>query len=310
MKKSKENQSSKKALKHQHKPQLAVLTTPTIYLSTTDGEIFNHFPNRNFNAAPYSEVVEFPCDFEDAKSAYFSKVEEKKRAKEAERKATAEAAYQERRRDVLNLWRWRHGEAECYAVASFKWVMVDGLNWEQEDHAYKLFFNIEEANAYFDEVLEDNKDFCEPGYGFYVQITELTKTDKVGRCINIPVSDRLQITSIDDIYEEYISYSNVGGFRSEVIDNLLPDDAVIVTSRRGEWHHANFPELNMSYGDLYVDRGEHHYSDEVYRLSELSPSRDYDLLQFIISELNLSREDLTRYMDEKELDMLFDNDEE
>jgi hypothetical protein len=76
MKKSKENQSSKKALKHQYKPQLAVLTTPTIYLSTTDGEIFNHFPNKNFNAAPYNEVVEFPGDFEVAKNIYFQKVEE------------------------------------------------------------------------------------------------------------------------------------------------------------------------------------------------------------------------------------------
>jgi hypothetical protein len=302
----KEEKMALRALKHQSKERLAILTTPTVYFSDLEGNIFHHFPNKKFNAKPYSEIVAFPGDFESAKHRYFSELEAKRMAAA---KSASEAAYQARREKVLTLWRWRHGELECYVVSSFKWATDDELNWDREEYEYEVFFDVEEAMVYFDEVVEENKDFCEAGYRFFVQLTKINTTDRGGRIIDIPASERLGITSVDDIYEEFMPCSEEGNVRTEAIDFVIPDDGVVVTSYRGEWRYASWA-ARRSYGDLSVDRGDFHYSDDVYFLSELSPVRDYELLQFIIDKMDLTREDLTEYMDGEELAMLFEEEDE
>jgi NADH:ubiquinone oxidoreductase subunit C len=200
---------------------------------------------------------------------------------------------------------WKNGKTECFAVTSYKWVTDDSLNWDREEYEYEVFFNVEEANVLFDEIVEENKDFCEAGYRFFVQITKINTTDREGRIIDIPVSERETISSEDELFEEFMPCSEEGNVRTEVIDTVIPDDGVVVTSYMGVWRSASWA-LRRSYGDLYPDRGEYHHSDDVYFLSELSPSReDYDLLQFIIEQLEMTRDEMSVYMDEEELDMLY-----
>jgi hypothetical protein len=297
------------ALKHATKDRLAIVTTPTVYFSDLKGLINHHFPNKQFNSQSYTEVVPFPGDFEVAKNAYFSKLEEKRNAKEAERKAAAEAEYQKRRDDILGLRRWRNGETECYVVASYKWVTSDDLNWDKEDYDHKVFFDLDKANEYFDEVYKENEDFCEPGYRFYIELTQMQDCEK-GETVDIPLSDRLKITSVDDICETYMQHSFAGGMRRESIEQELPEDAVIVTYRKGEWTYIQLAAPNTWTGDLHVDRGEYHEKDMVYRLSELNTHNDYHLLTNIIEELDLTRKDCEPYLSESDLDELFDEDDD
>ena len=95
MRTSKQKRIRQTALKHEGKNKLAVVTPETVYFSDIKGEIYHHFPNARFNTAPYSEIVEFPGDFEAAKAAYFKERAAQKAAKEADVKAAAEAEYKE-----------------------------------------------------------------------------------------------------------------------------------------------------------------------------------------------------------------------
>ena len=294
------------ALKHATKDRLAIVTTPTVYFSDLEGLINHHFPNRNFNSQSYTEVMPFPGDFEAAKNTYFATLAEKRKAKEEELNAAAEIESQKRRNDILGLRRWRRGETECYIVSSYKWVNDDSLNWSHEDYDHKVLFELDEANKYFDEVFKENEGFNEPGYRFYIEITKM-EDYKNGKNVEIPVADRLNVTSIEDIYKTYMQHSHTGGVRMENIDSELPEDTVIVTTRGEHKTHACWAAPHMRTSELRVDRdSDYREKDTVYRLSELNASDDWELLTYIIEKCDLTRKDCEPYLSESDLDELFD----
>jgi hypothetical protein len=293
------------ALKHATKDRLAVLTPQSVFFSNLEGVIERHFPNSRFNTQYYTEMEPFPGDFEAAKKLYFDSLRSLQEHKKAEQKIKEEAQYAQRRNDVLNLWRWRKGELECYVVTSYKWVTNNFLNWDREDYEYKVFFSPNEAKEAFDGLVKENIGFDELGYNFYVELTKIQTTDRKGGVIDIPLDERLEITSIEEIYEEYMQHSDVGGIESIAIDSELPEDAVIVTTFNGNRtfvRRANFGERT---GDILV-RASSLDQDAVYRLSELSPDDDYHTWRFIIDKLDLTRKDCAEYLDKERLDMLFD----
>jgi hypothetical protein len=298
------------ALKHATKDRLAVVTTPTVYFSNLEGVIERHFPNSRFNTTYYTEIVPFPADFEIAKKNYFDALREKRKEEEAKHKVIDEALYQKRRDEVLNLRKWRRGELECYAVTSYKWVTAD-LNWDKEDLDYKLFFSLDDANKAFDEVYKENEDFDELGYRFYVELTKIQSSDHKGGIIDVPLAERLKITSVEDIYKTYAQHSNMGGIRMESIEQELPEDAIVVTEDyKGNLIYIRRPELGEQTGDLPADK-DSMFSDKttVYWLSELNVIENEELLEFIIAKLELTRDDLKEYLSEYELNLMFEDKE-
>jgi hypothetical protein len=301
-----------KALKHNSQQKLAVVNADFVYFSKIDGEIFKHFRNERFDAQHFCEVVDFPVDFNVALEKYKKSQITRQQQKELEKKMGEEAQYKRRKEDILNLWRWRHGEVECYVVTSYKWVVDDYLNWDMEEFDYNLFFDIDRAKEAFGKTVDENKDFGELGYRFYVELTKIQTTDKAGKNIDVPVSERLQATTVDGIYEEFFQHSDAGGLEREVIEQPLPEDAVIVTfDHDGGYKYARLPKPGECTGDLMADRDQKfHDSEEVYQLSELNVSDNESLLMYIIGKLDLNRKDLQQYFDNKMLDILFEEEEE
>jgi hypothetical protein len=311
MKKTTQQQLGTRALKHTGKPQLAVLTENTIFLSDLAGRIFKHFPNKNFNATPYG-TVEFPGDFEAAKAAYFAERAERKAAEAAAREALREAERKKELEAEKNFKSWQRGEKECYVVTSYKWIADDSYNFGKEDYEEDFFYSIEDATAHFDEIVEENKDFCEPGYRFFVEITHL-QTYEVGKidCIDIPVDEREKFESIEGACEEYMQHSDRGGIKEASIDQKIPEDAIVVTSRGGEYIYAHWARFNSYTSDLKpdVDRSPQEI-DTVYLLEDLNIHEDYHLLMFLKEELPLTKEKCEGKLDGYSMEWLFEEEEE
>jgi hypothetical protein len=300
------------ALRHEGKNKLAVVTPATVYFSNMSGVIYHHFPNARFNTAPYSEIVEFPGDFEAAKAAYFEERAAKKAAKEAAIKAAAEAEYKARRDAVLNLWKWRHGELECYAVDHYKWVTDDSLHYGAEDEEHALFFSLEEATKYADKVAEENKDFAEPGYRFNVAITHVQKCE-LGQPVDIPVAERLSITTTEGIYEEYMQHSHLGGVRHATFEQEIAEGCVVATyeGKEGGLVSVRWPSYHECTGDLAPDMDSRFCRfDKVINLSELDYSNDYHLIKAIRELLPLAKEEAQKYFDQEMVEVMFDDDDD
>ncbi|MDR1561118.1 MAG: hypothetical protein LBS23_02055 [Holosporaceae bacterium] len=308
-----------KALKHDTKERLAVVTTHTVFFSTLQGLINRHFPSKNFNAEHYRETVDFPGDFEAAKKAYFDLSEderrslcyperEERRIKEEQRKA---AATEQERIDELNLEQWKLGKKECYVVSHYEDIHDPYYSSEPEDYEYSLFFDLSEAEEAYNDILKENEDYARPGYMFIVELTHLQTSDK-GKCINIPIEERQNITSIEDIYEEYLQHSDVGGLDRDAIDSEIPEKSIIITYKNDKMIYATWAVPHERTCDLKADTDNSYKSyDVVYSLKEcLDWFNNEKLCNFVIAKVPLTREDCAEYMDERTLDIVFGEEEE
>lgn len=217
-----------KTLKNDKKGVLAVITETTVYICMLDGQIIKHFPSQHFNQSAYTEVVDYPADFEIEKRAYHDRNVEKQAEKLRKAEAARLAAYEYRKEMILNLWNWRKGRTDVYLITTSHQTADDELSCDPEDVTRYLIFGEEEAAAKFEAMKgSENPSFDGVTVACYF-VTEQSKF-----YTKLSETDRLQFTSFDDLEEALYRDRE-----SIQIDRFAPSiedcDYIITFSNRGK----------------------------------------------------------------------------
>lgn len=173
-----------------------MITETTIYICMLDGQIIKHFPSQHFNQSTYTEVVDYPADFETEKRAYHDRNVEKQAEKLRKAEAARLAAYEYRKEMILNLWNWRKGRTDVYLITTSHQTADDERSCNPEDVTRYLVFGEDEAAAKFDALkASENPSFDGLTVDCYF-VTELSKF-----YTKLSETDRLQFTSCDKLEE-------------------------------------------------------------------------------------------------------------
>lgn len=225
-----------KTLQHNTQNIQAIVTVKTIYL-VSDGKIYKQFGSSTFNSNPFTEIYETsPEAFEEMKAEFEILQAEKKQATADYFKAQALAAYEARRKDILNLRAWRKGETEAFLVVTFVESAQDGYNGNPSGYTRELVFGEDAARARFNELKgSEIPDFEQGGYGnFGNQNNCYFVTEIIESYEHILINDRLQITSCDEL-EAFLS-DNADSVDSYRYAPSIEDKELIVTFGRDSYH--------------------------------------------------------------------------
>ena len=230
-----------KTLKHSSKGTIAVITETTVYLAMLDGTIIKHFPSNHFNDANYGEEVEFPTDFETARKEYNVHQANKRQEQEAAHQAHMIAVREERKQALINLWNWRKGKIGAYRIRTVNQpVELFGRNPNIQGSWENVFFGkYEEAKLEFDSMI-----------GSWTPEFDNSINNVQGEvCLyscEIELSDRLKITSIDELKEWFDEFP-VEPIEDEWFSKELPENCIVIelSSHRGSFNRTYYKPWNL-----------------------------------------------------------------
>lgn len=216
-----------KTLKHNSRGTIAVVTEKTTYLAMLDGTIIKQFPTATFNAVNYTEEVEFPINFEDAKSDFVVREQNKRAERARQTEIYRQQKQEERKNAILNLWNWRKGRIEAFLVCTYVQLNEEGSH-NPSGYTRELVFGEEEAYTRFDELKgSETPEWDMKSHNCYF-VTELCSTYR-----EISEKERLETTSLEELESLIVNLMDTLS-----IDQYAPsieDKDLIITFGRDRW---------------------------------------------------------------------------
>lgn len=303
-----------KTLKNSKQDVLAVVTETTVYLSNLEGKIYKFFPVQHFKDADFTEEVEFPGNFTEAKKAFDAKQADKRRERD-ERNRLAEIARRELEAQKQAAFEeWKRGETEAWKI----YTCDEPLETFEKNPAYEGTFETgvfgkvhfgseEEMNSIVDDMIGSwNPEFDDSPNNVQGRIS----------LYKIKAYDSMEIEDYDELEDCEIGDST----RDEWFSIKLPDDCYIVDV---EMHYGNFnrkyytPSAIYRKGDSifssyktrtlidYSDLWDELVFDSIY---EIYQEWGEDSVKLLKSEF--SEEELREAMGDNDYDFYFAEDEE
>lgn len=247
-----------KFLKHKTKSIFAIISETTVYIILNE-KIVKHFPLEHLKQKDYIETDSFLIDFVQAKKDYDIHNIEKEKEKKLKKELEAKALYETRKENILNIKKWRRGEIKAYKIFTCN-VPVETFNKNPSYYGEytPIIFEIDKKNILnqFKHTINSWKPECEDSYNNVIGQVSLFE-------YNIPIEDRKQITSIEELERLQIDWDPI---QEEFFSQDLPKDCIIVnmTEFRGEFHKKYYKPFSLHVIGDYLGSPSHWRKIENY----------------------------------------------